>query len=428
MLTRDVKRQGRWLLGGLLILAGGILFVSGNIPRSPDERGLSLEENFLPPQVDRLAAETVGKGLLLQHLEIPNPPQFPSGSVLKIQRLFINLTRLSADGLVVEIENGRLFLPNSEPILFSGTIHQGQIDFNLYTKNMDLNQLEELLSFGNMLKFFKGSLTAVDLYARGALRSPHLTGQLTVERLTRGGFSLTGCPVNVDVLLSRKGAEWEGVGSLSTTEGRISSPRTTVQLAESKILFKKHLSQPSFAITGQAKVEKTLIRVVARGTVDQPELHLTSEPPLPQGQLIVMLASGREWKGTTAALEKGEVAPDMAKEFIDYFLLGGQGTAIAQQLGISDVSLKLDKDTKGVVVKKEVFENVEIGYGVEQVKLTPLQDQVKQTIGGQLQVTDQISVAAEREIRQLNTRTGDKTLTTDQPPNDKFFLEFRNWF
>jgi len=367
-------------------------------------------------------------GVSLRNLEIKDPANLPPGSVLKIQRVFLNATRLTLSGLVVEIEHGRLILPNSEPVIFNGSVRDGAVDFNMYSRNVDLANLASFFPSEIKLRELSGNLKDVDVVARGLILKPRFTGGFVVEKLKHNRFSLTGCPVGVDLAVEEKDARRGLYGQLVASKGMVVSKVTTVHLAESKIFFKGDVRQPSFNITGQSKIERTVIRIIARGTLDKPELSLSSIPSFPQEQLLMMLATGRNWSGVNDTLSAGTIAPDVAKQFIDYFVLGGQGSALGRQLGISDVSLKFEKDTRGVTVKKEVFDKLEVGYGLEQVRLSPLQDKVTQTFEGEWQLTDQISVGAERELQYLNKNEGTTRLSIPQQPNDKFYMQFKKWF
>ena len=65
-------------------------------------------------------------------------------------------------------------------------------------------------------------------------------------------------------------------------------------------------------------------------------------------------------------LGQGKVSPDLAGDFIDYFVFGGSGARLSEQLGIRGFSVKYDKNKKGLEVKKAISDKLEASYGVEQ--------------------------------------------------------------
>ena len=140
---------------------------------------------------------------------------------------------------------------------------------------------------------------------------------------------------------------------------------------------------------------------------------------------MVMLATGKRWKGAEASLNNAVISPDLTADFIDYFVFGGMGSKIARQFGISDISLKIDKQTTGIGIKKEVSEKAEISYGIEQSQAKEKEPTVTQKVGGEYKITESVSVEAEKELKQDNEteKTQDKAQT-----DDKVLIKFKKEF
>ena len=198
-------------------------------------------------------------------------------------------------------------------------------------------------------------------------------------------------------------------------------------LSQSKIYFSGDFHDPRVDINGIAFVERNRIIISLKGTPDNPELKLSSEPVLPQEQLLIMIMTGKKWKGAEVFLGTGIIAPDLAIDFFDYFLLGGNGGKIARKFGIDDFSVKFDEATKGVEVKKVLSDKVGVGYGIEQTQTKIKKDPaiITQKLSGEYKVTDNISIGAEKELKQES-----KIEEPDekQKTNDKVFIKFKKNF
>jgi autotransporter translocation and assembly factor TamB len=268
----------------------------------------------------------------------------------------------------------------------------------------------------------------LDVYIKGSFLEPQLSGELQIETLSHNGFSITNCPVALNLQLTDIKDELKIFGTISLSSATITGPKeTSVNLQESSIMFNGDPEKPSFDLKGDSTVAGTKINIVLKGTLKKPELKLTSEPPLPQEQLLVMLATGKGWKGAGQSLGSGHVSADLAADFIDYFAFGGMGSKIAKQLGISEVSLKFDKETRGIELKKEITDKSVLTYGVEQAQTKEKETSVTQTVGGEYKVTEAVSVEAEREFKQNNT--AEQTQEQDKPQTeDKVLLKYKKEF
>ncbi|KPK39110.1 MAG: hypothetical protein AMJ78_08970 [Omnitrophica WOR_2 bacterium SM23_29] len=369
---------------------------------------------------------TLSRTLIFQDIEIKDLEGLPQGSLIKIQELEVNFMPFNREKLNLEIHNGRLKMPASEPILFYGSYQNGSLDINVYSKYVDVRDTLDLFAEGTALKKISGTIGDLDVYIKGSFIEPKLNGKFEIKRLTRNGFSIVDCPGLFDIILKDIKGELKAYGEIVLKSGIVSGPKTAViKLQQSKILFDGDTKKPRLDFKGSSTVENTKINIVLKGTFDAPDLKLSSEPPVPQEWLLVMLATGKSWKGVEGALSKGELSADLAKDFIDYFIFSGSGGKIAKKFGISDISLKLDSATKGVKIKKELSDKSELTYGVEQLQTKEEKPTTTHQVGGEYKITESISVGGEKELRQddKTEQTQDKTKT-----NDKIFLKYKKEF
>ena len=374
--------------------------------------------------VDGNLAQTLSyEDIIFQDLEF-----LPQGSILKMKKLDISFTVFNLSGLNVNIRNGSLIMPNFNTIFFSGAYQGGSLDVNAYSQKVSVKSALDLFTQSSNLSKISGMINELDVYIKGSFLDPQLTGEFNIETLSRDLFSIINCPGTLDLKLNDIKDELKISGTILLSSAVITGPKgTSVNLQESKIMFNGDPEKPSFDLKGNSTIEGTTINIALKGTLDNPELKLTSEPPLPQGQLLAMLATGKGWKGAGQSLSSGQLSPDLAADFIDYFAFAGTGSRIAKQLGISDISLKFDKETKGIGLKKEITDKSDLTYSIEQTQTKEKDTSVTQKIGGEYKITESISVGAEREIKQdyktEQTQEQDKLHT-----EDKVLLKFKKEF
>ncbi|MDD5154992.1 MAG: translocation/assembly module TamB domain-containing protein [Candidatus Omnitrophica bacterium] len=329
-----------------------------------------------------------------EDLRIEGLKYLPDESVVAIRRLELSLPFPFMQGLQAQMHNGKILLPHSQPIFMRGGLKGGELDLNLYAKDIDLKNISGLFPGSNILNKISGKSGVLDIYIKGALSKPVFTGTFKIGSIIHNGFSLLNCPGSFTLDLARTGNEIKLKGEVRIQEGLIHGPNAVViTMDNSRVLFSGDPLTPEFDLKGNSKIGKVRINIVLRGTPDKPELILTSRPPLPQERLLIMLVTGKGWSGLESAVTKGAISADLASDFIDFFVLGGSAGKIAQGLGISDISVKLDEHKTGIGITKEVYEN--------------------------------ISVEAQKELKQGN-KTG--AAQGDQETNDNVMLKFRKEF
>jgi len=360
---------------------------------------------------------SLSRSLVLQDIEIADPKFLPTGSILKIQKLKLYFTSFNLVGLHVKIDNGRLQLPRSGLVLFYGTLQNNILDFNLYARRANLAEIPRL-------EKISGRVVEIDIYAKGRLSQPRFSGTCQIAELLHEGFSLSDCPLSFNVQLESFKKEPELYGSVISERGEISGPKTAiVQMKESRISFFGVLKKAALNLKGASVVDGIKIKAELKGTLEQPELKLVSEPPLPQERLLVMLMTNKGWRGAEDIFSKEKLSPDLVRNFIDYFVFSGSGNKIAQSFGITGFSLTLDEQKKGLGIKKEITEKIDATYAIEQSQTKGESPTTTQRIGTELKVTEGISVGAEKELKQEA-----QTDTAQQPPDDKVILKIRKEF
>lgn len=368
----------------------------------------------------------LGDGLTLRDVELDQVRHLPPGTTIRIQRLFLNITSFNINGAHVEAENVRLKLPGSEPIIIDGTFQDLQLNFNVYSRGFSVRELVAYLPDVKHLIPLNGSVSDIDIFITGHYLEPVVKGDAVIDDFIYQGFELTQAPFAFDLNIKSPKKDAQLFGSVHMEEGLLSTKRVQVRLGRSSLNFAGPWDQPGINLTGTARVEKTMINIALKGTVEKPELLLSSQPPQSQEKLMVMLATGKSWQSTEGAGESKVNSAALAKDFVDYFFLAGRSNQFARRFGISDFSVTFDRDQKGIAAKKEITNKLEIGYGIEKTQGNNLDDSTLQKLEGTYKINDQISVGVEREMQKKQSAD----VLTDEAgtKNDKVLLEYKTSF
>jgi len=347
-------------------------------------------------------------------------------SGINIQKTVVEFNTRDISLLSVKVNNGRLTLPAAELILFQGEYINRQFNLNIYSKRISIDSLTLLFARNKSLVPVKGNLADIDLYLKGSMQALVLRGAGLVEKLNYGGFSLIEAPFISDLILKDFAGDVQVNGAVIAKKGKISGLGTAIiRLDESKLIFSGDPGKPGFDIKGDSTVAKTKIMISLKGMTDNPDLKLFSYPSLPQEQLLAMLITGKEWQGIKTVFSNGALSSDLVIDSIDYFVLGGSGSKIADKFGITGFALTLDKTKKGIELKKSVSDKVEVGYGVVQAQSKEKTEEITQKLSGELKVTDTVSVSAEKELKQANRQ---EKLSAEQKTNDNVMIRFKKNF
>lgn len=363
-------------------------------------------------------------GMVYENVEMEDLEMLPKPNILKIQKISINIDALSMEGISGSLENARLLLPNADPILVYGTLDKGVLDFNVYSKTISLSEVESLIE-SSELKKVSGDLSEIDIRIKGDLREPQFEGEFIVNKIDKDGFSLINSPGTLNLIIKEENNIKGLYGNITLQNGTIRGKRTAiVSLKPSKIMFSGDPQKPGFDINGTSQVESIKLSIALKGSFDKPDLQLKSDPPMEKDRLLLALATNKTWRNTQDILDKGVVSKDIAKDFIDYFIFGGQGSKFAEKFGLKTVSIKYDAESKGVTVTKDLSDKLEGKYEIEEKNKNETKADIIQKIGGEYKVTEALSLEAQKELKQQ--------YENNQPDNSKtesqLLLKFKKSF
>jgi len=361
---------------------------------------------------------TLASGVAIERLRATRLRALPEGSSLDIQRLDlagVPAWLLRRRGLTVSVFNGRLRLPESEPIVFSGETRGGALDARLYVSRVGVRGLFAMFAPQVDAGRFSGAITDLGAHLTGTWREPALDGEFRLERLSRDAFSLSGCPGSFALRLQELGPRPQLHGEVVLRGGTVAARRTTIALHTSRIIFAGNPRRPSFDLEGTTTISRTHITAALTGTLGQPVLRLSSDPPLSERQLLIMLTTGKGWKGAERSLDQGRLSSDLAADFVDYFVFGGLGSRLSQRLGISNLALQYDPEERRVGFTTGFADTLAFSYEMDPTRgsesAEPRAEESPDAlpafkVGAEYRVTDDTSLQLEGEREPGQPRAG----------------------
>jgi translocation and assembly module TamB len=155
-----------------------------------------------------------------------------------------------------------------------------------------------------------------------------------------------------------------GDGSIRVVEGEYKAFGQYVKIERGVLSYDMApLDEPTLDLVGQREIkqEDIVVRINVRGTLSNPFVTLSSEPPMPENQALSYLVMGR----SIDTLQSGEAASiDRAAESLAIsggaLLLGGLGTRI----GLDEVAVEQEEEDASVVLGKYLSPKLFVSYGI----------------------------------------------------------------
>ncbi len=414
----------------IVLAGGGFLFFTAPGGEFIVDSAISLYGLDANIAISKAQGHLAG-GLFFNELKLTGFDKLPEGSVLRLEGVNLRLSAPRPEALAVSILKGRLELPSlQKPVLFSGSYQEGVFDINVYANHLSVSRILERFS-SPVLSALSGEIESIDLYIKGDPKEFYLTGDFTIKTLQyqkRASLNDAQGTLNLKISDPRKKLKLNGL--ITFGQSVISGPKiATIEIDKGEVKFNDDPKNPSLDITAKSQVEDVKINIALRGTRVKPDLELTSIPSIPKEWLLVMLGTGKSWGSIEESISSQKLSPAIARDFLDYMFFGGAGKKTANFLGIKEWSVLYEEEAQGFKVKKTISDRINAIYGIEQTQTqttqTPQTESV-QTIGGEYQVTDSISLDAERKIR---TTSGRDINESTQPREDsQIMLKYKKTF
>ena len=156
-----------------------------------------------------------------------------------------------------------------------------------------------------------------------------------------------------------------GVGELRLVEGSYKAYGQELQINTGRVLFTGGpLSNPGLDLQASRAIEGGTVGLHVRGTVNQPELSLTSDPPLPESDKLAYLLFGRQLSQTSA-----EESSMINQGLLNAGVRGSEFLAkmVGKRFGLSDVHVESTAgmpESSQLVVGRQLGPRLSVGYGI----------------------------------------------------------------
>ncbi len=366
--------------------------------------------------------------LTFYDVEIQKLEGLPAGTKLKVQELRISDFLFHIEKSCAEIRNARLVFPKAEyPVVLWGTYKDLNFNVNVYSKSIGVRDMLDLFAEGSDVRNVSGLILDMDSFLKGSWRRPQVSGSFFIDRFLYKEFSLSGCPVSFDVKIEGIKDHPRAYGEMIFQGGTITSRRAKVLLEGGKMTFSGNPKTPELHFQGASEIEGVKINITLKGTLKKPKLALSSDPPVSQENLLLMLMTGKRWGVTDTVVSEEKIPIDIARDFVDYFVFSGMGESLSKRLGVDGVSLTYSSGSNELGVSKTIADKVEIHYGIEKPTGSDMEKQTEtHKVGAEVKITDKVSIEAEGQVHQPDSKASE---TAQQEQKDgKVVLKYKKKF
>lgn len=370
---------------------------------------------------------TFNQSVSLKNIEIKDPAGLPSGSTIRVQELNIIQPHWDTARMVVNVENARLLLPSGDPVVLRGSCEKNIFDVHVFSKSLNIDQILSLLPGIKLPSHPEGRLTDFEADINGDFSDLRINTKFMIEQLSYEDIDLFDSEAAGRLVLKDLDGRPGLTGEIILKRGVLGLKQINIQLHEGKIVYSGDMSKPSFSFQGHSSVDEVKINVKFEGTKEEPVLQLTSSPPMPSERLLLMLATNKSWHDLDKLVFQNQLSADLVKDIVDFSVFHGSGGKIAQQFGIKNLNLNLDKDSRGLKIRKGVSKNLDMGYEIQQKKTIEGTGQLKQKVSGNIKVTEQVSVDVEREIKDSQQQALEDN-PQDAGPEEAILLKYKKNF
>lgn len=366
-------------------------------------------------------------GIVMENVEFSDIPDFPIPNKLRIQHFYAKADGLSLNKVTAHLQNARLMLPDSDPIVFSLDVADGMIKGNIYTRVLVSNDLSWIPI--RIPNHFSAAVQNLDIHFEGDWSGIMFSGSFDIVKVQREHFLFQNSSCTFNLLV--KGSKFKAIGLYGEAifkDGTISGKRTAlVSLNEGKLVFDGDPFNPRFDIRASSQVEKVKMDITVNGYFHQPDLYLRSSSGLSQDRLLMMLATNQAWSQTEQGLVDQNLSAGVVKDFLDYFLSGYTHNGRMSWFWdwVRRISVDYDREKGQMGIRTGITDRFEAGYLFEQTKSS--QQAGKYKVTGQYQMTDRLFIQGEKDMSSKISGSGDsfQSLTL---PDDRIFFKIRQKF
>ena len=318
-------------------------------------------------------------GFTLKDIRIKGLRYIPD-ALLRIQEIRVRLPLWDLPHADFGIFNARIFVPNSDPIVFTGEVYAGQIKGNLYAESVDLHEVSRFWLDEEIRKNLRGLISSVDVALQGPLSSPKVKGSFLADNIRYKSILLTDGFSRLDLTLIPGIGQIQMKGEMIVDSGLVNVRKINLKLHTSKFIFQGDAFNPAIDIFLGAKVQDMDIHLTIKGTLADPQLTVSSDPPMAPQEALRVLFTGNAWESSTSPFN-GVTSGELAENLLNY-------------------SLQDIHDQQDIGVKTKLTDNLKLGVEMDQIPLPPGETNTyySRKINGEMDLDDHMSLNVSRQV------------------------------
>ena len=349
------------------------------------------------------------EGFVLKDVKVVGLAYFPD-ALLRIQEVHVRLPLWDLPHADFSIFNARLFIPDSDPVVFTGHIYAGKIRGNLYARSVDLHAASRFWAIEDIRKNVHGFISNVDLVIGGPIASPKLTGRFLVENIEYKSILLADGFSRLDLTLVPAMGQVQLKGEMIVDSGLVNVHKTNLELTQSRLVFKGDVFNPFLDLHLGSKVEDMQINLTIKGTTLAPQLTVTSDPPMAPQQALQVLFTGNAWSNSKSPFY-GVTSGELAADFLDY-------------------SLKDINDQQQLGLKTKLTDNLKLGAEVDQRPSPPGETNIyySRKINGEMDFSEHMSLNISQEVLPQDRYPSQNIQYGQAPAETQIYVQYKKRF
>ncbi|MBF0571264.1 MAG: translocation/assembly module TamB domain-containing protein [Candidatus Omnitrophica bacterium] len=348
-------------------------------------------------------------GFILKDISIKGLSYLPD-ALLRIQEIRVYLSLWPLPHHDFDIFNARIFIPDSDPVVFTGKVCAGQIKGNFYSKSVDIHEASRFWASEDIRKNMKGFVSDFDATIQGPLSSPRVTGHFLADNIQYESVLLTEGFSRMDLILIPAKSQVQVKGEVIVESGLVKVRRTNLDLMQSRFNFQNNILNPIIDIHLGAKVEDMEIYLTIKGTLADPQLTVTSDPPMAPQEALQVLFTGNAWEPTTAPF-KGVSSGELAQDFLNY-------------------SLSKANDQQQFGLKTKLTDNLKLGVAMDQLPSPPGETNIyySRKIEGEMDMSDHMSLNISKGILPQDRGASQSPQDSQSGAETQVYLQYKKRF
>ena len=349
------------------------------------------------------------KGFILKDVNIKGLAYMPDAPV-RIQEIHAYLPLGELFNYHFDIFNARIFIPGSDPVVFTGEVSAGQIKGNLYARSVDIHEASRFWTTDDIRKNLQGYITDVDFTIQGPLSSPQVSGPFSADSIRYKSVLFSDGISNLNLILLPSKEQIQMKGVVIVNSGLVQLHNTNLELSQSKITYWGDMANPRLDIHLGAKVEDMDIHLAIKGDLDHPQLVVSSDPPMAPQDALRVLFTGNALFSSTSPFNKVS-SSELAQDFLNY-------------------SLPDMNDQQQVGLKTKLTDNLKLGVEMDQVPASPVETNIyySRKINGEMDLSDHMSLNISKEILPQNNYSYSGAQDTESENETQVYLQYKKRF